>query len=192
MKRLLSLADFQENSFVNATFTMSARTQWKKQITNQILIFLLSKCQLFLTNLEVQIRSSLQIGKASVSLSMNTTADSRVSRICATFRWTEFEKSNPYRSIEPNHIKIHFKVHEIRLLDPNIPRRRLRHLIQRCLTKLLLINQQPSITWTFIPPGLRTESNCKLLFARKEFCICLKPGTPHHYPKVPLPSDGID
>ena len=102
MKKSSSSVDFQANSCVNATSTTSVRTRWKKQTISLTSIFLLSKCQQFLTNPPVRTKSSLQIGKANVSSSMSTTADSRASRICATFRWTEFDKSNPYQSIEPN------------------------------------------------------------------------------------------
>ena len=101
MKKSLSLVDFLANFCVNATFITLVRTRWKKQSISLTLTFLLSKCQQCLTNPVVKTKLSLQIGKANVSSSMSTTEDSRASRICATSRWTECDKSNPYRSIEP-------------------------------------------------------------------------------------------
>ena len=101
MKKSSSSEDSQANSCVNATFTILVRTLCKKQSISPTSTFLLSKCQQCLTNPPVRTKLSLQIGKANVSSSMNTTADSRASRICATSRWTESEISNHYRSIEP-------------------------------------------------------------------------------------------
>ena len=86
MKKSSSSEDFQANSCVNATSITLVRTLCKKQSISPTSTFLHSKCQQCLTSPPVKTKLSLQIGKANVSSSMSTTADSRASRICAIFR----------------------------------------------------------------------------------------------------------